>query len=105
MLAFLRKQMQDLLEQRAALKTDLDAILKAPSEEKRGLTDDEDAAFTEKRGAIKKADDDIAAIEQRIADLEEDERRAAKAAELRAKYQPEGPQPTGVKVTSEPETY
>lgn len=105
MLAFLRKQMQDLLEQRAALKTDLDAVLKVPADEKRNLTDEEDTAFAEKRDAIKKADADMAALEARIADLEDEEKRAAKAAELRGKFSPDGPQPTGVKVVSEPETY
>lgn len=105
MLAFLRTQLQELLEQRAALKTELDGILAKPAEEKRGLSDDEDKAFTEKRDAIKAKDADIKAIQDRIADLEEAEERDAKAAELRAKYQPAGPQPTGIKVTSEPETY
>lgn len=105
MLAFLRKQLQDLLEQRAALKTELDGILKTPTEEKRGLNDDEDKVFAEKRDAIKKTDADIEAINTRITDLADSEERDAKAAELRAKYQPAGPQPTGVKVTSEPETY
>lgn len=105
MLAFLRTQLQELLEQRAALKTELDGILAKPAEEKRGLTDDEDTAFTEKRDAIKGKDNDIKAVEERIADLEEAEKRDARAAELRARYQPAGPQPTGIKVTSEPETY
>lgn len=105
MLAFLRKQLQELLEQRAALKTDLDGILKTPTEEKRGLTDDEDKAFAEKRDAIKKTDGDIDAVEQRIADLQDEEERAAKAAEIRSRFTPEGPQPTGVTVVSEPETY
>src|ERR1041385_2521559 len=104
MLAFLRKQLQDLLEQRAALKTELDGILKTPTEEKRGLNDDEDKVFAEKRDAIKKTDADIEAINTSITDLADSEERDAKAAELRAKYQPAGPQPTGVEVTSEPET-
>jgi HK97 family phage major capsid protein len=105
MLAFLRTQLQELLEQRAALKTELDGILKEPTAEKRALSDDEDKAFTEKRDAIKAKDTDIKAAEERIADLEEAEERDTKAAELRAKYQPSGPQPSGIKVTSEPETY
>ena len=69
MLAFLRTQLQELLEQRAALKTDLDAVLKAPGEEKRALTDDEDKAFTEKRDAIKQKDADIQAVQSRIGDV------------------------------------
>jgi HK97 family phage major capsid protein len=105
MLAFLRTQLQELLEQRAALKTELDGILKEPTAEKRALSDDEDKAFTEKRDAIKAKDAEIKAAEERIADLEEAEERDTKAAELRAKYQPAGPQPSGIKVISEPETY
>ncbi|MEU0426441.1 phage major capsid protein [Streptomyces canus] len=105
MLAFLRKQLQDLLEQRAALKTELDGILDAPGAEQRDLTDAEKTAFGEKRDAIKAKDDEVETVRGRIAELEEAEERDKKAAELRAKYQPAGPQPTGVKVTSEPETY
>jgi HK97 family phage major capsid protein len=105
MLAFLRKQMQDLLEQRAALKTELDEVMKAPTAENRSLNDEEATAFAEKRDAIKKTDGDIETVQQRITDLEDEEERGKKAAELRAKFTPEGPQPTGVKVVSEPETY
>lgn len=105
MLAFLRKQLQELLEQRAALKTELDGILATPVKEERNLNDDETTAFNEKRDAVKAKDNDIAAVEQRIADLEDEEQRAAKAAELRGRFTPEGPQPTGVTVVSEPETY
>jgi hypothetical protein len=105
MLAFLRKQMQDALEARAALKTELDGILKAPSDEKRDLTADEDTAFAEKRDAIKAKDADIDALEARIAEVEAAEARDAKAAELRAQYGQAGPQGSGIRVTSEPETY
>lgn len=105
MLAFLRTQLQELLEQRAALKTELDGILKEPTAEKRALNDDEDKAFAEKRDAIKAKDAELEEKRSRIADLEEAEVRDNKAAELRAKYQPAGPQPIGIKVTSEPETY
>lgn len=105
MLAFLRAQLQDALERRAALKTELDGILEAPGAEKRDLTDDEQSKFSEKRDAIKALDGDIETLRGRIGDLEEAEERDAKAAELRAKYQPAGPQPTGIKVASEPETY
>lgn len=105
MLAFLRTQLQELLEQRAALKTELDGILEAPGAEKRDLTDDEQTAFNEKRDAIKSADIDIEKLRARVADLEETEVRDNKAAELRSKYGQPGPQPTGVTVVSEPETY
>jgi len=105
MLAFLRKQLQELLEQRAALKTELDGILKEPTAEQRALNDDEDRAFTEKRDAIRKTDTDMEAVQARIADLEDEEKRSATADEMRSRFTPEGPQPTGVTVVSEPETY
>ncbi|MGW1158432.1 phage major capsid protein [Streptomyces sp. NPDC002513] len=107
MLAFLRTQLQELLEQRAALKTELDEVLKAPTAEKRNLTPDEDKAFTEKRDAIKAKDTDIEAVQARIAELEEVEERGTKAAQLRAQYgqnTPEGGRPS-VQVLSEPVTY
>lgn len=105
MLAFLRKQLQDALEQRGALKAELDGILAAPGTEQRDLTDAEKSAFEEKRDAIKAKDGEIKDVEARIAELAEAEERDAKAAELRAKYAPAGPQATGIKVVSEPETY
>lgn len=105
MLAFLREQMQTLLTQRAALKTELDATIEAPTKEKRDLTDAEQSAFTEKRDALKAKDDEIAALQARIAELEEAEKRDATAAELRAKFGQTGPQPSGLQVTAEPMTY
>ncbi|MEU6098945.1 phage major capsid protein [Streptomyces sp. NPDC047079] len=107
MLAFLRKQLQDLLEQRAALKTELDEVLKAPTAEKRNLTAEEDKAFAEKRDAIKAKDADIESVQARITELEEVEARDATAAQLRAQYgqnTPEGGRPS-VQVLSEPLTY
>lgn len=107
MLAFLRKQLQDLLEQRAALKTELDQVLTAPTAESRSLTPDEDKKFAEKRDAIKAKDGEIDTVQARIAELEEVEERGKKAAELRAQYgqnQPEGGTPS-VQVISEPRTY
>ncbi|MGV9242619.1 phage major capsid protein [Streptomyces sp. NPDC003710] len=106
MLAFLRKQLQDLLEQRAALKTELDEVLKAPTAEQRNLTPDEDKAFTEKRDAIKAKDGEIEAAQARIAELEEVEERGKKAAELRAQYGQNNPEGgPSVQVLSEPRTY
>lgn len=105
MLAYLRKQLQDALEQRAALKTDLDGILDAPGTEQRDLTDAEKTAFDEKREAIKSKDTEIKGFEERIAELEESEVRDSKAAELRSKYGQPGPQATGIQVVREPETY
>ncbi|MET9088139.1 phage major capsid protein [Streptomyces sp. NPDC004237] len=105
MLAFLRKQLQELLEQRAALKTELDAVLKAPADEQRGLTADEDTAFAEKRDAIKAKDAEIETAQDRIKELEEVEARGATAAQLRAQYGQQNPEGPTVQVISEPMTY
>ncbi|MEV0183814.1 phage major capsid protein [Streptomyces sp. NPDC050625] len=106
MLAFLRKQLQELLEQRAALKTELDEVLKAPTAEKRNLTEAEDKAFAEKRDAIKAKDGEIETVEARVAELEEVEERGKKAAQLRAQYGQNTPEPSpSVQVISEPRTY
>lgn len=105
MLAFLRTQLQELLEQRAALKTELDGILAKPTEEKRALTADEDKAFTEKRDAIKGKDADIESAQARIKELEEIEARGTTAAQLRAQYGQQAPEGPSVQVVSEPKTY
>ncbi|MGA6159596.1 phage major capsid protein [Stenotrophomonas sp. NPDC087984] len=105
MLAFLRKQMQDLLEQRAALKTDLDGILTAPAAEERDLTDTEQTTFDAKREEIRAKDTEIEALQGRIADLDEDEKRAQRAAEILAQNGQAGERRERVQVISEPETY
>jgi HK97 family phage major capsid protein len=105
MLAFLRTQLQELLEQRGALKTELDEVLKTPAAEKRNLTPDEDKAFAEKRDAIKGKDADIESVQARIKELEEVEERGAKAAELRAQFGQNKPEGPSVTVVSEPKTY
>lgn len=103
MLTALRTQMQELLTQRAALKTELDAILKAPTAEQRSaLTTEEQTAFDEKRTAVTAKDTEIEALETRIAELEESEKRDAKAAELRTRF---GGLVPSVQVLSEPLTY
>jgi HK97 family phage major capsid protein len=103
MLEFLRTQHAALLAARGQLKTELDAILAAPTAEKRGLTADEDTAFAEKRDAIKAKDDELGKLQGRIAELEDIETRGAAADKLAAKYQPAGRAPA--QVASEPRTY
>lgn len=106
MLAFLRTQLQELLTQRAALKTELDDVLKAPTQEQRTLTAEEATAFAEKRDAVKAKDEEIETVRGQISDLEEAERRDGQAAQLRAQFGQPGPQtPSGIQVTSEPLTY
>ncbi|MFE7804014.1 phage major capsid protein [Streptomyces sp. NPDC057430] len=105
MLAYLRKQMQSALEARAALKTELDAVLTAPAAENRSLTDAEAKAFDEKREALKAKDTEIEEYRTRIADLEEDEQREQRAAQVLAEHRQAGERRERVTVVSEPETY
>ena len=104
MLAYLRKQMTAALEARAALKTEMDSVLDARSD-KDSLTDDEVAKFNEKRDAVKAKDGEIEELSARIKDLEEDEKREQRAAEVLAEHQQAGERRERVTVTSEPETY
>ncbi|YCK35167.1 phage major capsid protein [Actinomadura sp. ATCC 39365] len=107
MLEFLKQQLAKLLEERAALKADLDGVLTAPRAEQRDLNDEETASFAEKRDLVKAKDDEIEQMRGRITEAEEAERRDAKHAELAARYGQAGEQrerPT-VTVISEPETY
>ncbi|MFE9098495.1 phage major capsid protein [Streptomyces sp. NPDC007264] len=105
MLAYLRKQMQSALEARAALKSEMDAILAAPKAENRDLTDAEAGTFSEKRDALKTADTEIEQIQARIQDLEEDEKRERRAAEILARHGQAGERRERATVLSEPETY
>lgn len=105
MLAYLRKQMTAALEARAALKTELDSVLTAPTAENRNPSADEAAKFEEKRDAVKAKDTEIEDLAGRIKDLEEDEKREQRAAEILAEHGQAGERRERVKVTSEPETY
>ncbi|MFE4701459.1 phage major capsid protein [Streptomyces sp. NPDC056738] len=105
MLAYLRKQMTAALEARAALKTEMDGILAAPKAESRDLSDDEARTFGEKREALKSKDTEIEAFRERIADLEKDEQREQRAAEILAEHRQTGERRERVTVVSEPETY
>ncbi|WP_406000693.1 phage major capsid protein [Streptomyces sp. NBC_00829] len=105
MLAYLRKQMTAALEARAALKTEMDSVLTAPTAENRGLNDDEVAKFNERRDAVKAKDAEIEELSAKIKDLEEDEAREQRAAEVLAEHRQAGERRERVTVTSEPETY
>lgn len=105
MLAYLRKQMTAALEARAALKTEMDSVLTAPTAESRGLSDEEAALFAEKRDALKAKDTEIEEYRGKIADLEEDEKREQRAAEVLAEHKQTGERRERVQVVSEPETY
>ncbi|MGW8703230.1 hypothetical protein ACWGOK_41065, partial [Streptomyces eurythermus] len=106
MLAYLRKQMSAALEARAALKTDLDDIVKAAEAagtEK--LSADQQTSFDAKRVELRAKDDEIVSLDTRIKDLEEDEKREQRAAELHAEHRQTGERRERVTVISEPETY
>ncbi|MFE9309513.1 phage major capsid protein [Streptomyces sp. NPDC006706] len=106
MLAYLRKQMQSALEARAALKTEIDGIVKAAEDagaEK--LSADQQTAFDAKRAELRAKDDEIEQIDTRIKDLEEDEQREQRAAEIHVRHGQAGERRERVTVTSEPETY
>ncbi|WP_406144184.1 phage major capsid protein [Streptomyces anulatus] len=105
MLAYLRKQMTAALEARAALKTELDSVLAAPTAENRNPNEAEATQFAEKRDAVKAKDTEIEELSARIKDLEEDEKREQRAAELLAQHGQAGERRERVTVTSEPETY
>ncbi|MFI6819260.1 phage major capsid protein [Nonomuraea sp. NPDC050328] len=108
MLEFLRQQLTKLLEERAELKTELDAVLTAPRAEQRDLNDEESTDFAEKRAALKAKDEEIEERRKRIAELEEDDKREQRVAELAAQYGQTGEQrekASGVSVTAEPATY
>ncbi|TCO64947.1 phage major capsid protein [Actinocrispum wychmicini] len=108
MLEFLRQQLQQLLEARATLKSDLDQILVAPTTDKRNLTAEEDTAFSEKRDAIKAKDTEIQALDARIAEVTEIEERSQRVDQLRAELGQTGEQrnpAVSARVTSEPTTY
>lgn len=105
MLAYLRKQMTAALEARAALKTELDSVLTAPQAEERGLNDTESKTFAEKRDAVKAKDAEIEELSAKIKDLEEDEKREQRAAQILAEHGQAGERRERVQVTSEPETY
>jgi HK97 family phage major capsid protein len=105
-LEFLRQQLKELLEARAALKSELDGVLVAPTTDKRGLTDAEEKTFGEKRDAITAKDTEIAAAQKRIAELEDIEKRSENADKIAAEFGQRGEQRTPrAKVGAEPMTY
>jgi HK97 family phage major capsid protein len=84
-------------ERRDAAKVSLDELLAAPTNEKRDLTSDEDVKFSTLVEEIRKAD-------ERIDELERQEKREAAANEAR-KLAGEGEKRTVVTAVNEPELY
>lgn len=106
MLEFLRGQLAELLEKRAALESNLDEVLKVPTAEKRGLNADESAAFDAAEAALRAHDDQIGAAQAQIVKLEGAEERKAAADKLAADLgQGAAERRSPGRVTSEPAIY
>lgn len=107
MLEFLRRQLEKLLTERAALKSEVDKVLEAPTKEERELKDDEAALFNEKRAAVKAHDEQIEQMRERVLELEDDEKRSERANAAAAELGQVGEQRErqAVRVGAEPETY
>lgn len=71
----LRAQLEARIAERAAAKAELDTILAAPTAEGRDLNDAESASFAEARDKVTAADDDIDALNSRVAELDKIEAR------------------------------
>jgi HK97 family phage major capsid protein len=71
MLEQLRAQLRDLLARRATHQSDLDAVLETPTTEGRSLTEDESTRFAELRDALTSIDEERAAVQTQIAELEQ----------------------------------
>jgi HK97 family phage major capsid protein len=104
-LALLRQQRAALLTQRQAAAAERDQILVAPQAQTRDLTPEERTAFDAKRAAVTVLDTQLADLNTRITDLEEDERRDANAARILAEAGQTGRGQGGAVVTSEPMVY
>lgn len=105
MLEFLRQQLAKLLEERAALATERDQVLTAPTAEARDLRDDEATLFEERRAAVASHDVNIEQMRTRIGALEEDERRQANVDRLAVELGQTGQHRTPTRVGTEPGTY
>lgn len=87
--------LQIMTERRAAKKAELDALLALPTEEKRDLTEEEDASFSTLVAEIRSQD-------ERIAELADEEQRAKAAAETRRITGDSGVPVGGAKVVDPP---
>ena len=105
MLEYLRQRLAALLAERAELASKRDAVLVAPTADKRDLTDDESKVFEDARTAIIAHDELINEARARISNLEDDEKRQAAADQLTADLGRQNPGHPPTRVTNEPETY
>jgi len=100
-LEFLRQQLDKLLEARKAAAEARDAAIKAAADEKRNLTDEEQAAFDGKLTEVRKFDVDIEAARARIAEVEASEALAQQARATQAQARQQG----GAQIGYEPTVY
>lgn len=105
MLKFLREQLRQLQEQRAALITAMDEVVAAPTREQRALTDDETKTFDETRAKVLAKDEEIGAAERRIGELEQIEERSRKAAKATEGGDGERRGGEPARITYEPKVY
>ncbi|GAA5076653.1 HK97 family phage major capsid protein [Thermocatellispora tengchongensis] len=108
MLEFLRQQLQELLAKRAALESELTAVLEKPKAESRNLTEEERSAFDAAAAALRAHDAEIAEARARVEEVEAAQQRRANADQLAAKLGqtgPEDPHRPRVEVLSEPTQY
>lgn len=106
MLEFLRRQLAKLLEERAGLAETVNGTIAVARSENRDLSDTEQAAYTEARGALVAHDARIDEVRANLADAEADEQRAQAAADLAVELgtvTPERRAPASV--GAEPTTY
>lgn len=110
MLKFLRSQRDTLQQERDGFQADLDGIVESAETEKRtALTNDELAKFDELRASISGKDEEIRKMDERIAEAEAQEARAAREAQVRKESGTTGStgevRSSGARVGSEPTTY
>jgi len=106
MLEFLRRRLTELLAQRRTAATARDAVLAGPTAETRDLTEAERTLFDERRAAVATIDTELADVQARIQQAEQDAERERRAADAYAQAGQTGQrQSGGAVVTNEPMTY
>lgn len=110
MLKFLRSQRDALQLERDGFQAGLDGIVESAESEKRSaLTDEELSKFDELRASISGKDEEIRKMDERIAEAEANEARAANEAEIRKESGTTGTvgevRTSGARVGAEPTTY
>lgn len=106
MLEYLRVQLVQLRERRAALRAELDGVISGARSASRDLTDDEKARLAAGTEQLRKLNGDEDGLNSQIREAEETEHREQVAAGARAESGQVGERRTGgAVVTSEPQVY